>query len=78
MIEGIVAAGEKDSIARDQKSIDFTLPMMKREIRAYMARSLYTADHFYQIINEEDSMIRKAMEVLANQEQFSLILASKE
>jgi carboxyl-terminal processing protease len=78
MIEGIVAAGEKDSIARDQKSIDFTLPMMKREIRAHMARSLYTADHFYQIINEEDSMIRKAMEVLANQEQFSLILASKE
>lgn len=78
IIEGIVAAGEKDSIPRDQKSLDFTLPFMKREIRAHMARSLYSADHFYQIINEEDSMIRKALEVLGNQELFSQFLISHE
>lgn len=76
IIKGIIAAGEKESIPLDQNSLDFTLPQMKREIRAHIARSLFAADHFYQILNEDDSVIKKALELLDDKEQFSQLLAT--
>lgn len=74
IINSIVAAGEKEGIERDQESIDFTLDMMKKEVKALIARDLFTRDHFFQVYNQDDKTILKALELLKDQRSFKDLL----
>ena len=78
MVNTIVANGEKEGIEKDQESLDFTRGNMKREIKALIARDIFARDDFYRIINEDDDAIRKALEVIKNQEQYNNLLVSAE
>jgi carboxyl-terminal processing protease len=78
MVNTIVANGEKEGIEKDQESLDFTRGNMKREIKALIARDIFSRDDFYKIINEDDDAIRKALEVIKNQEQYNNLLVSAE
>jgi len=78
MVNTIVANGEKEGIERDQESLDFTRGNMEREIKALIARDIFSRDDFYKIINEDDDAIRKALEVIKNQEQYNNLLVSAE
>lgn len=78
MVNTIVANGEKEGIEKDQESLDFTRINMKREIKALIARDIFSRDDFYKIINEDDDAIRKALEVIKNQEQYNNFLVSAE
>lgn len=78
IIEAVVATGEKEGIERDQESIDFTTNIMKKEMKALVARDLFTRDHFFQIFNQDDKTILKALEVLKNQKMFNELLVKNE
>jgi carboxyl-terminal processing protease len=74
IIESMVTAGEKEGVERDQESIDFTRDNMKKEVKALIARDLYTRDHFYQIYYQDDKNILKALEILKDQKMFKDLL----
>ena len=76
MIEAIVASGEKEGIPRDQESLEFTLHLIKKEIKSYLARNLYAAENFYEVYNQEDDMIKKALEVILDNNQYNQLLVS--
>ncbi len=77
MIEELVKRGEKEEIPRDQESINFTLPLIKKEIKALIARDIYAKDYFYQIYNQDDTVIQKAIEIIKNQGRYKQMLVSK-
>lgn len=70
MIAEIVAEGEKKDIKKDEKSLEFTRDQMKKEIKALIARDLFSRHEFYRIINSDDKEILKALEVIGNQEEY--------
>ncbi|MFW5774435.1 MAG: S41 family peptidase [Tangfeifania sp.] len=76
MVDSIVAKGEEEGIEKDEKSLAFTLKDMKREIKALIARDLYTRDDFYKILLSDDDAINKALEVIENQQEYNKILVS--
>ncbi len=76
MIEEIFAAGEKEDIPYDRESAEFSMPFLKRDIKAYIARSIYSIDVFFQVINEDDKMIEKALEILEDGSHFNRLLVS--
>lgn len=76
MIDNIVEEGEKEGIERDEKSLNFTMNTMKKEIKALIARDLFTRNEFYQVIFEDDDAVLKALEVIENKEQYTNILVS--
>ena len=76
MIEAIVASGEKEGIPRDQESLEFTLHLIKKEIKSYLARNLYAAENFYEVYNQDDDMIKKALEVILDNNQYNQLLVS--
>lgn len=78
MIEEIVAQGEKEGIKKDEKSLSFTLNTIKREIKALIARDVYTSNDFYKIFYRDDEAILKAMEVLKNNEAYRHLLVTAE
>ena len=70
MIDEIVSNGEKESIEKDEESLSLTLGMMKKELKALIARNLFTMNQFYQIYFEDDEAILKAVEVFKNKDEY--------
>ena len=64
MIDEIVKAGEKADITRDDKALKPLLPTIKLQLKALIARDLWNMNEMYQIMNEENDMLKKGSEVL--------------
>ena len=78
MIEAIVAEGIKANIPRDQESIDFTRNTIKKEMKAFIARDIYAKDYFFQVYNEDDTTILKALDLINNPKSFKQLLIPTE
>jgi carboxyl-terminal processing protease len=76
MVEKIIAQGEKEGIERDEASLSFTLNTMAMEIKALIARDIFTRNEFYRIVFQDDDVILKALEVIENKERYRNLLVS--
>jgi carboxyl-terminal processing protease len=61
----------------DQKSIDFARPLLKKQMKALIARDLFSVSHYFQIMNAEDEAIKKAIEVINKRGEYEKILSGK-
>ncbi|RIH63017.1 S41 family peptidase [Mariniphaga sediminis] len=78
MVEKIVVEGEKKGIEKEQESLDFTLDTMKKEIKALIARDIYTRNDFYKVFYQDDEAILKALEVIENKKKYNNLLVTAE
>lgn len=78
MVNLIIAEGEKKGIEKEEESLRFTMPTMKNEIKALIARDIYTRNDFYKILLKDDEAILKAREVIENKERYKNLLVSAE
>jgi carboxyl-terminal processing protease len=78
MVNSILDDGEKQGIEKDEESLKFTLNTMKKEVKALIARDIFTRNDFYKIFFEDDEAILKALEVIENKEQYNNLLVSAE
>lgn len=77
IIETLVLKGEKAEIPRDNESLKFTANLLKKEFKAYLASNLYANKYFYQVVNQDDTTIKKALELINNQKQYAQTLVSR-
>ena len=61
----------------DKKSIDFARPLLKKQMKALIARDLFSTSHYFQIMNAEDEAILKAIEVINKRGEYEKILSGK-
>lgn len=61
----------------DAKSIEFARPLLKKQMKALIARDLFSVSHYFQIMNAEDETIQKAIEVISNRGEYEKILSGK-
>ena len=78
MIEKIIVAGEKEGVKRDEKSIEFARPLMKKQMKALIARDLFSMSHYFQIMNDDDETIIKTLEVMSKKGSYDKILSGKQ
>ncbi len=78
MIDSIIEEGEKSGIKKDEESLSFTLKNFKKEIKALIARDIYSQNDFYKIFLKDDEAILKALEVIKNRERYKNLLVSAE
>lgn len=78
MIDLIVAEGEKEGIEKDKESLEFTVNTMKKEIKALIARDIFSLNDYFKILHEDDEAILKAREVIENKEHYKNLLVSVE
>ncbi len=77
MIEKILATGEKEGVKREEKSVEFARPLLKKQMKALIARDLFSISNYFQIMNQDDEAIKKAMEVLSKKGNYEKILSGK-
>ncbi len=77
LVDQLVADGEKEGIEKNEESLKNTKGIIKKDIKALLARDLFTRHHYFQVINNGDKTIEKALEVIKNQEEYTSLLISK-
>lgn len=64
MIDGIVKAGEKSGVKKDEKLLIPVLPSIKLQLKALIARDLWNMNEMYQIMNKENDVLKRGFEAL--------------
>ncbi|SES66918.1 C-terminal processing peptidase-3. Serine peptidase. MEROPS family S41A [Draconibacterium orientale] len=75
-IEQIVAIGIEEGIEKDEESLSYLKDELKRELKALIARDVYSRNDMYKILNEDDDAILKALEVFDNQDKYAALLVT--
>lgn len=68
---------KKVSPKPDAKSIEFARPLLKKQMKALIARDLFSVSHYFQIMNAEDETIQKAIEVINKKGEYEMVLSGK-
>ena len=64
-IDTILKEGEKQNIKpKDDEELQKTLPYLKIQLKALVARDLWDMSEYYSIFNEESDIVKKALELL--------------
>ena len=74
MMAELIRQGEKEKIKKDEESLKISGVLIKRQIKAFVARELFNTSAFYQIISEDDPELKKALEILSDQQAFNRYL----
>lgn len=64
MIDEIVEAGEKAGVPKDEKLLPPVVPVMKLNVKALITRDLWDMNEMYQIMNEDNDVLKKALQTL--------------
>ncbi|TKG95831.1 S41 family peptidase [Puteibacter caeruleilacunae] len=74
MINQLVSEGEEEGIEKDEEGLKTTLPNITNQIKALIARDLWTQSHYYQVLNDDDDAIEKALEIFKQDLKYSHVL----
>jgi carboxyl-terminal processing protease len=65
VIDGILAEGEKQDIRpKDDAELQQTLPYLRLQLKALIARDIWSMNEYFAIINENNDILRRALELL--------------
>ena len=65
LIDDVVQAAEKDKIKpKDQQELQATLPQLRRQLKALIARDLWDMSEYFQVINETNPIVVNAVGLL--------------
>ncbi len=69
LVDGILGEAEKQNVKpKDREELDKTLPYLKLQLKALVARDLWDMSEYFQVMNEENHIVKKGLEVIAKQE----------
>lgn len=65
LVDDILAEGKKQKIeAKDDNELQRTLPYLRLQLKALVARDLWDMSEYFAIINEQSDIVKKALEIL--------------
>lgn len=64
LIDDVMKEGEKQKVKpKDDDELKKTLPYLKTQLKALIARDLFDMSEYFQIINEKSDIVKKAIEL---------------
>ena len=68
-VNDVLEAAAKDNIKpKDEQELQQTLPRLRLQLKALVARDLWDMSEYFQVINEENPIVRKAVELFEQAE----------
>lgn len=64
------AGGEKEKVTFNQEQYDLSLPLIKTQLKALIARDLWDMSEYYQVMNTTDEVVNQALRVLESDSFF--------
>ena len=70
VVNEIIAEGKKQKIEpKDAAELSRTLPYLKTQLKALVARDLWDMSEYFQVINEQNDIVLRAIEEMERQER---------
>ena len=67
VIDNILAEGKKQKIQpKDADELQRTLPYLRQQLKALVARDLWSMNEYFAIINEQSDIVQRALKLLGN------------
>ena len=76
MMQQLIDEGKKAGVEYDEKQFHKSVPLMKLQLKALIARDLWDMNEYYQTINVMDESVKKAIELL-EETDFEKLLIKK-
>ena len=65
LVDGIIAEAEKQKVKPvDDAELQRTLPYLRNQLKALVARDLWDMSEYYQVSNDQNHIYRKGLEVI--------------
>jgi carboxyl-terminal processing protease len=65
LIDDVLREGEKQKVKpKDDEELQRTLPTLRLQLKALIARDLWDMSEYYSIFNEDSEIMKKAIELL--------------
>ena len=65
LVDDILAEGRKQKIEpKDDEELQRTLPYLRLQLKALIARDLWDMSEYFSVFNEENAVVRKALEII--------------
>lgn len=74
IIHTLIDEGTKAKISSDVNELDESMLMLKAQIKALIARNLWTSSEYFQSINQSTEVYNKAIEILSSEDLYSNLL----
>ena len=71
-------AGEKEKVEFNEEQFTQSKPLIKKQLKAMIARDLWNTSEYYQIMNDENPIFLKGVEALRDKELYKKGMAPKE
>lgn len=68
MFNELILLGEKEGIEKDEKSYPMMISHIKRQMKAFIARDLWELNETFKILNKENLIYQRAVDILKNKE----------
>lgn len=67
LVDEVLAEGKKQKVEpKDNDELQQTLPMLRAQLKALVARDLWDMSEYFQVINGQNHIVNKALEVLGD------------
>lgn len=68
MVDDVVAEAEKQNVKpKNDEELQQTLPMLRTQLKALIARDLWDMNEYFAIINEQNHIVQRALQILDQQ-----------
>jgi carboxyl-terminal processing protease len=66
LVDSVLADGKRQKVTpKSDAELQHTLPVLRQQLKALVARDLWDMSQYFQIINEQNHIVRKGIEVIA-------------
>ncbi|MGI6224405.1 MAG: peptidase S41, partial [Prevotella sp.] len=70
LVDSVLADGKRQKITpKNDAELQATLPILRQQLKALVARDLWDMSEYFQIINEQNHIVRKAVELIQNDKE---------
>ena len=74
MLEDFKKFAEKEGVTWNDEQFERSEPLIKLQLKALIARNEWNMENYYQVVMQEDKAVKKAMEILNDNNQYRKIL----
>ena len=65
LIDDVLAEGKKKNVEpKDDAELQKTIPYLKLQMKALIARDIWDMSEYYSVFNEQSEIVKKALEII--------------
>ena len=67
LLNSLRTEGESSGVTFNEQEYNLSLPLIKTQLKALIARDLWEMNEYYQVMNQTDNVVQQALKIIAEE-----------